>query len=114
MRREVEVLVDRLPYVTLLLRVRGNSETERWALDRRREFDHVVAGLVAQAAVEGDVRADVDPAWSRGCCSAWSTRWSSGTTPARRPHWAPTRLADAVVRQAFGPASPLTVSRAAR
>nr|WP_235502370.1 TetR/AcrR family transcriptional regulator [Angustibacter sp. Root456] len=60
-RREVEVLVDRLPYVTLLLRVRGNSSTERWALDRRREFDHLVAALVTEAAGEGDVRADVDP-----------------------------------------------------
>lgn len=60
-RREVEVLVDRLPYVTLLLRVRGNSSTERWALERRREFDHLVAALVTEAAGEGDVRADVDP-----------------------------------------------------
>ena len=60
-RREVEVLVARLPYVTLLLRVRGNSATERWALSRRREFDHVVAALVTQAATEGDVRPDVDP-----------------------------------------------------
>ncbi|MGN6610222.1 MAG: TetR/AcrR family transcriptional regulator [Angustibacter sp.] len=60
-RREVEVLVDQLPYVTLLLRVRGNSDTERWALDRRREFDHLVAALVTEAAGEGDVRADVDP-----------------------------------------------------
>jgi AcrR family transcriptional regulator len=60
-RREVEVLVERLPYVTLLLRVRGNSATERWALEQRREFDHVVTALVTQAAGEGDVRADVDP-----------------------------------------------------
>ncbi len=60
-RREVQVLVDRLPYVTLLLRVRGNSVTERWALERRREFDHLVAALVTEAADEGDVRADVDP-----------------------------------------------------
>jgi AcrR family transcriptional regulator len=60
-RREVEVLVDRLPYVTLLLRVRGNSATERWALERRREFDHTVAALVTRAAAEGDVRADIEP-----------------------------------------------------
>jgi AcrR family transcriptional regulator len=61
-RREVEVLADRLPYVTLLLRVHGNTGTERWALERRREFDRFVAGLVAQAARDGDVRADLDPA----------------------------------------------------
>ncbi|GAB3591789.1 TetR/AcrR family transcriptional regulator [Angustibacter peucedani] len=60
-RREVAVLVERLPYVTLLLRVRGNSETERWALGQRRRFDHLVRGLVEEAAADGDVRADVDP-----------------------------------------------------
>ncbi len=60
-RGSVEVLVDRLPYVTLLLRVRGNTETERSALDRRRRFDAIVAGLVGQAEAEGDVRRDVDP-----------------------------------------------------
>ena len=30
-RRQVEVLATELPYVTLLLRLRGNTETERWA-----------------------------------------------------------------------------------
>jgi AcrR family transcriptional regulator len=60
-RREVEVLVERLPYVTLLLRVRGNSATERWALEQRRQFDHLVAALVTAAAADGDVRADLDP-----------------------------------------------------
>lgn len=60
-RRSVEVLGAQLPYVTLLLRVRGNTPTERRALERRREFDHRVAALVARAADDGDVRADVDP-----------------------------------------------------
>jgi AcrR family transcriptional regulator len=60
-RREVQVLVAELPYVTLLLRVRGNTETERWALERRRAFDRVVAGLVGEAATDGDVRTDIDP-----------------------------------------------------
>jgi AcrR family transcriptional regulator len=59
-RREVQVLVAQLPAVTLLLRVHGNTPTERWALDRRREFDRIVAELVARAAAEGDVRTDVD------------------------------------------------------
>ena len=35
---------------------------EREALARRREFDHLVADLVAQAAADGDLRADIDPA----------------------------------------------------
>ncbi|WP_019356809.1 TetR/AcrR family transcriptional regulator [Streptomyces sp. AA1529] len=59
-RRTVEVLLAELPYVTLLLRVRGNTETEIWAMSRRREFDQRVAELVKQAAADGDLRADVD------------------------------------------------------
>ncbi|MEU6088567.1 TetR/AcrR family transcriptional regulator [Streptomyces sp. NPDC047085] len=59
-RRMVEVLISELPYVTLLLRVRGNTETERWALERRRDFDHQVAELLKAAAAEGDVRGDVE------------------------------------------------------
>ncbi|MEU9554547.1 TetR/AcrR family transcriptional regulator [Streptomyces fumanus] len=59
-RRTVEVLMAELPYVTLLLRVRGNTGTERWALERRREFDHRVAELLRAAAAEGDVRGDVE------------------------------------------------------
>jgi AcrR family transcriptional regulator len=61
-RASVRVLVDRLPFVTLLLRVRGNTKVERQALARRREFDHLVSKLVQQAEAEGDIRPDVDPA----------------------------------------------------
>jgi AcrR family transcriptional regulator len=61
-RGSVRVLAAELPFVTLLLRVRGNSEVERTALQRRREFDRVVTGLVRAAEEEGDVRPDVDPA----------------------------------------------------
>jgi AcrR family transcriptional regulator len=61
LRGAVQVLVDRLPYVTLLLRVRGNSEVERAALERRRAFDHRITDLVRDAQTEGTVRVDVDP-----------------------------------------------------
>jgi AcrR family transcriptional regulator len=61
-RGSVRVLAAELPFVTLLLRLRGNTEVERTALHRRREFDRIVAGLVRAAEHEGDVRADVDPA----------------------------------------------------
>lgn len=60
--RQVEVLSSELPYVTLLLRVRGNTDTERWALTRRRAFDATIAALVADAVADGEVRADVEPA----------------------------------------------------
>ncbi len=58
----VEVLIDHLPEVTLLLRVRGNSLTEQAALERRRVFDARVASLVSSAQSEGWVRSDVDAA----------------------------------------------------
>ncbi|WP_448638213.1 TetR/AcrR family transcriptional regulator [Geodermatophilus sp. URMC 63] len=61
-RGSVRVLAAELPFVTLLLRVRGNSPVEEAALGRRREFDRVVTDLVRAAEEEGDVRPDVDPA----------------------------------------------------
>jgi AcrR family transcriptional regulator len=62
LRGAVRVLVDKLPHVTLLLRVRGNSDVERAALERRRAFDHRVTALVVEAQRAGQVRADVDGA----------------------------------------------------
>jgi AcrR family transcriptional regulator len=61
-RGSVGVLAERLPYVTLLLRARGNTGTERRALARRRQFDQIVADLVIEAERDGDIRPDVDPA----------------------------------------------------
>jgi AcrR family transcriptional regulator len=61
-RGSVRVLAAELPFVTLLLRVRGNSEVERAALQRRRAFDRFVTDLVRAAEEEGDLRPDVDPA----------------------------------------------------
>ena len=99
--------------MTLLLRVHGNTPTERWALERRREFDRIVADLVAQAAAQGDVRTDVDATlvsrllfgminslveWYRpgqgGGAGAAARGTSARTVGARE-------LADAVVRLAF-------------
>lgn len=62
LRGSVRVLVEELPHVTLLLRVRGNTEVEQHALARRREFDHLVAGLVREGIAAGEIRDDVDPA----------------------------------------------------
>jgi AcrR family transcriptional regulator len=56
----VRVLTERQPQVTLLLRLRGNSEIESAALARRRSFDHTVAKLVREAQSEGLVRAELD------------------------------------------------------
>lgn len=61
-RASVLVLLTQKPFVTLLLRVRGNTEVERRAMERRRYFDQYLAELVADAAREGHVRPDIDPA----------------------------------------------------
>ena len=60
-RGTVAVLEAQLPYVTLLLRVRGNTPVERSAIARRRSFDRLVADLVEEAERDGDIRADIDP-----------------------------------------------------
>jgi len=60
-RRCVELLLRELPYVTLLLRVRGNSRVERAALQRRREFDAKVVDLVSRALDDGTVHSGLDP-----------------------------------------------------
>lgn len=59
LRGAVRVLIDKLSYVTLLLRVRGNSDVERAAVARRRAFDREVTALVRAAQVEGSVRDDL-------------------------------------------------------
>lgn len=60
-RATVAVLIEERPFVTLLLRVRGNTDVERRALERRRLFDNYLAALVASAAEDGRVRPDLDP-----------------------------------------------------
>lgn len=59
-RGAVRVLTEQQPQVTLLLRLRGNSEIEIAALKRRRAFDHTVTALVREAQAEGLMRTDLD------------------------------------------------------
>jgi AcrR family transcriptional regulator len=88
-RRSIHVLVAELPYVTLLLRIRGNTTVERRALARRREFDHI----------EGSIRPDADP--------ALTSRLIFGTVNSLIEWYRPARnlgadeLADAVVKMIF-------------
>ena len=72
LRASVDVLFAERPYVALLLRVRGNTEVERAAMTRRREFDTYVAGL------------------RLACSSGWSTRSPSGCVRAVIQRWWPT------------------------
>jgi AcrR family transcriptional regulator len=99
-RGSVQVLADRLPYVTLLLRARGNTDTERAALARRREFDQIVADLVAEAERDGDIRPDVDPAITARLLVGLVNSLVEWYRPGRRVT-AATELADAVCAVAF-------------
>lgn len=60
-RRTAAALMANVDGVTLFLRVRGNSETERRAIDHRRAFDRRVAALITAAASAGQLRDDLDP-----------------------------------------------------
>jgi AcrR family transcriptional regulator len=98
-KRSIHVLVQELPYVTLLLRIRGNTAVERRALARRREFDHIVGKLVQDACDEGAIRPDVDP--------ALTSRLIFGTVNSLIEWYRPSRtlsadeLADAVATMIF-------------
>ncbi|APZ35351.1 TetR family transcriptional regulator [Microbacterium aurum] len=98
-RGAVRVLTERLPEVTLLLRVRGNSDAERSALERRRAFDQRVTAIVRDAQREGALADDID--------AAVATRLVFGMvnslTEWYRPGGAvdPDRLADDVLRVAL-------------
>ena len=59
-RRVAEVTMSMRSEVSVLFRVRGNSATERHAMDRRRAFDAQVTELVKAAQAEGSVRSDID------------------------------------------------------
>ncbi len=60
-QRTIEITVDQLAEVALLLRVRGNTPAERRVLERRRQFDHLIAKMMRSAQRQRDLRADIDP-----------------------------------------------------
>lgn len=60
LRSATGVLTDQVSFITLLLRVRGNSDMEREALERRRAFNRTISDLVIQAQQDGAIRPDID------------------------------------------------------
>ncbi len=61
-RRVAEITMSMRAEVSVLFRVRGNSTTERDAMERRRTFDARIAELVREAQAAGEVRTDVEAA----------------------------------------------------
>jgi AcrR family transcriptional regulator len=100
-RGSVGVLASQLPCVTLLLRARGNTATERRALARRRQFDQIVADLVKQAERDGDIRPDVDPAITARLLFGMVNSLVEWYRPGGRAAAGPEALADAVCAVAF-------------
>lgn len=60
-RATFRILLAKRSYVTLLLRLRGNTDLELDALDRRREMDRQLAELVTAAQSDGMLREDLEP-----------------------------------------------------
>jgi len=108
LRGSVRVLVAQLPFVTLLVRVRGNTSVERRALARRRELDRRVAELMSQAVAEGDIRPDIDPALTSRLLFGMVNSLTEWLQPRRGIDSG--ALADALVATAF---EGLRVTRAA-
>ncbi|MER0446864.1 TetR/AcrR family transcriptional regulator [Streptomyces sp. Edi4] len=100
-RRTVDVLTAELPYVTLLLRVRGNTRTERWAMERRREFDQRVADLLKAAVADGDLRADLDIRLATRLLFGMVNSLVEWYRPQREGEADGAQVADTVVRMAF-------------
>lgn len=99
LRAMVGVLVDELSNVTLLLRVRGNTDMERRAMERRRTFDHAVADLIREAADAGALRSDLQPGVVTRLVFGminWITEWYRPDGPLRREE-----LGDSVIAIAF-------------
>jgi len=97
-RLSVLVLAERLEFVTLLLRVHGNTAVEQHAVTRRREFDRLVTELVKQAQAEGGVRTDVDPATAARLLFGMVNSLIEWYRPGRG---APDSIADTVAALAF-------------
>ncbi|SMX71387.1 transcriptional regulator, TetR family [Brevibacterium sp. 239c] len=95
----VVILIEYHHSVTLLLRVRGNSDIERRALEARRRIDDKIRVLVAAAIEEGGLRSDFTP----GLITRLLFGMVNSITEWYRPSYpaAPEKIADAVTSMAF-------------
>ena len=60
-RATLQALADHMPQVTLLLRLRGNSDVELRAMERRRSITRRLGALLEAGQAEGSVRDDITP-----------------------------------------------------
>ncbi len=99
-RRVAEVALDVLPELTVLVRVRGNSASEREAIARRRAFDRAATALVREAQEEGAIATDLDPSLAVrlifGMCNSLVEWYRPGG------RLSPGAVVDGLTRLAFG------------
>ena len=98
-RRTIDITIAMTPEVALLLRVRGNTRAERRILERRREFDHLMAELIAGAQKEKTIRNDIDARLATRLLFGMLnsiTEWYRREGPLHAPE-----IADAVFKLAF-------------
>lgn len=99
LRSSVEIQVVSMDEVAVLLRLRGNTETEREALKRRREFDRRVIELVAAAMEQDEIRSDLAPGLVTRLLfgmANWLTEWYDPSGPVGA-----TEMADVIVNVAL-------------
>ncbi len=108
LRRTIEAELRYLPEVSLLLRVRGNTDVERSALDERRRFQDRLVDLVREAQAAGEIAGDVDTALFVRLVLGMSNSLVDWYRP--DGSWSTRQIADAVVGLVLKPAA----ARAAR
>lgn len=99
-RGAVQVACEEQSYLTLLLRLHGNSEVERRAMERRREFDRMLRTLFERSLAEGTLRADIAP----GLAERFTFGLINSIVEWYRPEgsMSPTDIADALLRLLSG------------
>lgn len=98
-RQTVYALVEQFDNVTLLLRLRGNSQVETEALERRRELTNRLSALVKTAQEAKEIRQDISDRTIARLIFGMINSLATWYRPERGENVE--RLADAVVQMAF-------------
>jgi hypothetical protein len=101
LRRTIEAELRYLPEVSLLLRVRGNSDVERWALDERRRYQEQLVELAVEAQAAGDLGRDIDAALFVRLALGMSNSLVEWYRPDGT--WSTRQIADAVINLVMKP-----------
>jgi AcrR family transcriptional regulator len=104
LRRTIEAELRYLPEVSLLLRVRGNTDVERWALDERRRYQERLVALAAETQAGGELDSRVDAALFVRLVLGMSNSLVDWYRPDGT--WSTRQIADAVVELLLPPAGP--------